>query len=118
DDRAALRSGDRLLIHGGAGSVCTFAIQLARLRGAYVIATASAANRSFVEELGADEVIDYRATPFESIAREMDIVFDAVGGETLTRSWSALKPSGRLVTIASSAESSPEARVRNAFFIV
>ena len=116
--RAALRSGDRVLIHGGAGAVGTFAVQLARLRGAYVIATASAANRSFVEELGADEVIDYQATRFESIARDMDVVFDVIGGETLARSWGLLKPNGRMVTIASSGESSSEARVKNAFFIV
>lgn len=115
---AGLRSGERVLIHGSAGAVGTFAIQLAKLRGAYVIATASAANRSFVEELGANEVIDYQATPFESVARDIDVVFDVVGGETLARSWATLKPNGRLVTIASDAESSPEARVKQAFFIV
>lgn len=116
--RAGLCAGHRVLIHGGAGAVGTFAIQLAKLRGAHVITTAAAANRTFVADLGADEVIDYRTAPFESMVRDIDVVFDTIGGDTLARSWGVLKTNGRLVTIASSAESSDEARVKNAFFIV
>jgi len=117
-DRAQLAAGERVLIHGGAGAVGSFAVQLARWRGAHVISTASAHNLDFVRNLGAAEVIDYHTTSFESAARPVDIVFDTVGGETLARSWSALKPSGRLVTIASSGKQTEDPRVRDAFFIV
>ena len=98
--------------------VGTFAVQLARWRGARVIGTASAANLDFVRSLGADEVIDYRAGRFEDVARDVDVVFDTVGGETLERSWSMLKPGGRLVTIAASGEQTTDERVRAAYFIV
>ena len=119
-DRAHLRSGERVfLIHGGAGAVGTLAIQFAHRAGAHVLTTVSARNIEFVKALGADEAIDYKASPFEKIARDIDVVFDAVGGETLERSWNVLKKNGRLVTIASGAESSPaDDRVKNAFFIV
>ena len=117
-DRAGLRSGERVLVHGGSGAVGTFAIQLARLHGAHVVATASAANTELVAGLGAEKVIDYRAERFEECVDEVDIVFDTVGGETLERSWSVLKPGGRMVTIASSAESSTDPGVKRAFFIV
>jgi len=93
-DRAGLAGGQRVLIHGAAGGVGTFAVQLARWRGARVTATASAANLDFVRSLGADEVIDYRAERFEDLVRHVDVVFDTVGGETLERSWSVLKPGG------------------------
>jgi NADPH:quinone reductase-like Zn-dependent oxidoreductase len=106
------------LVHGAAGGVGVFAMQLARWRGATVIGTASAHNAAFVRGLGADEVIDYRAVRFEDIARGIDVVFDTVGGETLDRSWGVLKPGGRLVTIAASVEGSPDPRTREAFFIV
>jgi NADPH:quinone reductase-like Zn-dependent oxidoreductase len=116
--RARLAAGDRVLVHGAAGGVGVFAVQLARWRGATVIGTASAHNAAFVRGLGADEVIDYRAVRFEDIARGIDVVFDTVGGETLDRSWGVLKPGGRLVTIAASVEGSPDPRTREAFFIV
>src|SRR5262245_12229065 len=103
-ERASLAAGQRVLIHGAAGVVGTFAVQLARWRGAQVIGTASAANLDFVRSLGAHEVIDYRAERFEDVARDVDVVFDTVGGETLERSWGVLKPGGRLVTIAASGE--------------
>ena len=103
-DRAGLAAGQRVLIHGAAGGVGTFAVQLARWRGARVTGTASAANLDFVRRLGADEVIDYRAERFEDVVREVDVVFDTVGGETLERSWGVLKPGGRLVTVAASDE--------------
>jgi NADPH:quinone reductase-like Zn-dependent oxidoreductase len=117
-DRAKVSAGERVLVHGGSGGVGTFAIQLAKLTQARVIATASARNRDFVLRLGADEVIDYRASRFEDSAKDIDVVFDTVGGETLNRSWSVLKPGGRMFTVASGAEESTDERVRNAFFIV
>jgi NADPH:quinone reductase-like Zn-dependent oxidoreductase len=117
-DRGKLQPGERVLVHGGAGGVGIFAIQLARRRGARVSATASARDLAFVESLGAEQAIDYRAERFEVVAREMDLVFDTVGGETLRRSWSMLKASGRMVTIAADAESTGDARVKQAFFIV
>ncbi len=95
-----------------------FAVQLARLHGAQVIATASGRNRDFVAGLGAHEVIDYRESRFEECVRQLDAVFDSVGGDTLARSWSVLKPGGRMVTVASSAADSGDARVKQAFFIV
>ncbi len=68
--------------------------------------------------LGAEQVIDYRESPFEKCASGLDIVFDTVGGDTLERSWAVLKPSGRMVTVVSTAADSTEARVKQAFFIV
>jgi NADPH:quinone reductase-like Zn-dependent oxidoreductase len=117
--QAKLQKGERVLIHGGAGAVGLFAVQLAKVQGAYVIATSSKANIEFVKQLGANEVIDYRERRFED-AGLVDVIFDTVGGETLDRSWDLLKPSpsGRLVTIAADAESSTGPRVKSAFFIV
>jgi NADPH:quinone reductase-like Zn-dependent oxidoreductase len=117
-DRAHLEPGERVLVHGAAGAVGTFAVQLARRNGAHVIATASEANAEFVKELGAEQVIDYRTTRFEDIAAGVDVVFDTVGGEVLQRSWSVLRPGGRLVTIASGEENQTDARTKAAFFIV
>ena len=117
-ERAELAPGERVLIHGAAGSVGAFAVQLARWRGAWVIGTASEHNLEFVRSLGADRVIDRRAERFEDIVREVDVVFDTVGGETLARSWRVLKPNGKMVTIAAAAEQTREPRVREAFFIV
>jgi NADPH:quinone reductase-like Zn-dependent oxidoreductase len=117
-DRARLTGGERVLIHGGAGAVGVFAIQLARFRGAFVTTTVSAHNADFAIELGADKVIDYRSTRFEEQVSNQDVVFDAVGGDTLQRSWSVLKPDGRMVTIAASSEETQDQRVKAAFFIV
>lgn len=117
-ERARLEAGQRILIHGAAGGVGSFAVPFARRRGARVTATASAGNLDFVRGLGADEVIDYRAERFEERARGVDVVFDTVGGDTLRRSWGVLKPGGRLVTSATSEEGSQDERTRAAFFIV
>lgn len=117
-DRAKLAAGERVLVHGGAGGVGTFAIQLAKLGKAHVISTASAHNRDFLLGLGADEVIDYRTSRFEDRVSDVDVVFDTVGGETLVRSWRVLKPGGRMVTVAADAEESSDERIRNSFFIV
>lgn len=117
-DRSGVQAGERVLVHGGAGSVGVFAVQLAHLRHAEVIATASAHNLDFVASLGAAQVIDYRAFRFEDLAGQVDVVFDTVGGDTLDRSWPLLKPNGRLVTVATGADRSSDKRVRDAFFIV
>ncbi|HEX6726235.1 MAG TPA: NADP-dependent oxidoreductase [Nitrospira sp.] len=117
-DRAHLSAGQRVLIHGAAGGVGSFAVQVARHQNAHVIATASAANTDVVKALGADEVIDYRITPFETVVGEVDVVLDTIGGNTRDRSWGVLRTGGRLVTIAADAEGVKEQRVREAFFIV
>lgn len=117
-ERGRLHPGERVLIHGGTGAVGMFAVQLAHTHGARVIATVSASNIALVKSLGADEALDYRGKPFEDCVREIDLVFDTVGGDTLQRSWQVLKPAGRLVTIAADSESTSDERVRQAFFIV
>jgi NADPH:quinone reductase-like Zn-dependent oxidoreductase len=117
-DRANLRAGERVLVHGAAGAVGIFCVQLARLRDAEVIATASARNLDFVSSLGAHQVVDYTAGPFEQSVRDVDVVFDTVGGDTLRRSSDVLKPGGRLVTIAADSEGTNDEWVKQAFFIV
>lgn len=117
-DRAKLQNGERVLIHGGAGAVGVYAIQLARGIGAQVFATASARHSEFLEQLGADHVIDYHAERFDEQLRDLDVVFDGVGGETLRRSWAVLKPGGRMVTIAADSEGTQDERTKAAFFIV
>jgi NADPH:quinone reductase-like Zn-dependent oxidoreductase len=116
--RARLRAGQRVLIHGAAGSVGSFAVQLARWRVGHVTGTASAQHLDVVRALGADEVIDYRATRFEERVRDLEAVLDTVGGETLQRSWGVLKSGGTLVTIAAQSEGTQDPAVRDAFFIV
>jgi NADPH:quinone reductase-like Zn-dependent oxidoreductase len=116
--RARIEAGQHILIHGAAGSVGSFAVQFAHWRGASVTATVSAANIDFVRDLGADHVIDYRAERFEERVQGVDAVFDTVGGDTLRRSWSVLRPGGRFVTVAASEEDSQDQRTREAFFIV
>jgi NADPH:quinone reductase-like Zn-dependent oxidoreductase len=110
-ERAKIKPGERVLIHGASGAVGIFAVQLAHRHGAHVIGTASSANLELIAELGADEVIDYRASRFEDGTQKVDVVFDGVGGETFARSWSMLKPGGRMVTIV-------EGESKDAFFIV
>jgi NADPH:quinone reductase-like Zn-dependent oxidoreductase len=117
-DRAKLQCGESVLIHGGAGAVAIFAIQLASFHGAHVTATASARNLAFVSVLGAERVIDYGKVRFEENIADVDIVFDTVGGETLQRSCDVLKPGGRLITIAADAKATTDDRVKQAFFIV
>jgi NADPH:quinone reductase-like Zn-dependent oxidoreductase len=91
---------------------------MARRRGAHVITTASARNQNFVLRLGAEQAIDYGTQRFEQQVGNLDVVFDCVGGETLRRSWSVLKPGGRMVTIASDNENADDPRTKDAFFIV
>jgi NADPH:quinone reductase-like Zn-dependent oxidoreductase len=117
-DRANLPPSERVLIHGGAGAVGLYALQMAHIRGARVITTVSAQDIDFVKWLGADEVIHYKASRFEKEVRDVDVVFDAVGGDTLERSWSALKPSGRMITIAAHIEHTTDQRAKDASLIV
>src|SRR5262252_2746508 len=98
-DHAHLASGQRVLIHGAAGGVGVFAVQIARWLGAYVIGTASAENRDFLFSLGANEVIDYREARFEQAVYDADVVIDTIGGETRRRSWEVLKPTGILISL-------------------
>jgi len=119
-DHAGLVAGQSVLIHGAAGGVGVFAVQLAHWAGAYVIATASARNSNFLRELGANEMIDYTTTRFEDVVHDADIVLDAVGGDTLERSWSVVKKGGVLVSVVSppSAEQAKMSGVRPVWFIV
>jgi NADPH:quinone reductase-like Zn-dependent oxidoreductase len=117
-DRAKLESGESVLVHGGAGAVGLYAVQLAHNRGARVITTVSGQDIDFVKRLGADEAINYKASRFEKEVRDVDVVFDAIGGDTLERSWGVLKPGGRMVTIAAHSEGTADQRVKDAFFIV
>jgi NADPH:quinone reductase-like Zn-dependent oxidoreductase len=100
EDTAQLKPGETVLIHGGAGGVASFAIQLAKHIGATVISTASPVNHDYVRKLGADHVIDYHKEDFTRVAGPCDVVFDTVGGEVQVRSYEVLKPGGRLVWIA------------------
>lgn len=98
---ANLSKGQTVLIHGASGGVGVYAVQLARWAGAHVIATASTSNADFVRDLGAAQVIDYSAMRFEEVARDVDVVFDLVGHDTLARSWQVVKPGGVVVSVVS-----------------
>jgi len=105
-DSAKLKAGQRVLIHGAAGGVGNFGVQFAKVFGAHVIGTASAANEAFVRESGADEFVDYRSTRFEDVVKAADVVFDTIGHDTLDRSYAVVKRGGVLVTVAG--QPSPE----------
>ncbi|HEY0930551.1 MAG TPA: nuclear transport factor 2 family protein [Gemmatimonas sp.] len=108
---ANVQRDERVLVHGASGGVGSMVVQIAKARGAVVMGTASARNHDFVRSLGAAQMIDYTTTRFEDVARNMDVVVDAVGGETLTRSVAVMRKGGRLV---SSAGSVPAATCRAA----
>jgi NADPH:quinone reductase-like Zn-dependent oxidoreductase len=93
-DVAKLQPGQTILIHGGSGGVGGFAIQIAKARGARVIATASTVNQDLLKQLGADVAVDYTKTRFEDVAKDVDAVLDPVGKETLARSYGAVKKGG------------------------
>jgi NADPH:quinone reductase-like Zn-dependent oxidoreductase len=99
-DELKVQSGERVLIHAAAGGVGHYAVQIAKYLGAYVIGTASDANYDFVKELGADEFIDYTQGLFEDNIKDVDAVFDTVGGLNPMRSLNTMKEGGRLVAIA------------------
>ena len=98
-DDIGLSKGQKILIHGGAGGIGSIAIQLAKNLGAYVATTVSANDRQFVQELGADELIDYKTQTFEDLVHDYDAVFDAVAGETYRRSFKVLKKGGIIVSM-------------------
>jgi len=99
-DHGKLESGQTVLIHGAAGGVGAMAVQLAKWKGARVIGTASTANIDYLRELGADQTVDYRKERFEDKAKQVDLVFDTVGGDTLKRSFAVVRPRGTLISIA------------------
>src|SRR3954466_12028421 len=98
-DAAKLTAGQTVLIHGGSGGVGSFAIQIAKAHGAKVIATASTANQDLLKQLGADVAIDYTKTKFEEVAKDVDVVLDPVGRDTLARSYAVVKKGGFIATI-------------------
>jgi NADPH:quinone reductase-like Zn-dependent oxidoreductase len=110
EDTLKLRSGETILIQGGAGGVASIAIQLARHIGARVITTTSAANVDYVRGLGADEIIDYNAQDFTAVVSNCDAVFETVGGDVAQKSFSVLKPGGRAAFIASGAQAPQPSR--------
>ncbi len=97
-DLADLQSGQSILVHGAAGGVGHMAVQFAKWKGARVVATAAAQDIGFVRELGADEVIDYEAQPFQQAVANMDVVFDPIGEEAQRMSWGVLRKGGVLVS--------------------
>jgi len=100
-EAAQLQSGQRVLVHGAAGSVGSVMVQMAKAIGAYVIATASGEGVDLVKGVGADEVIDYKKTDFTTVAKNIDLVADTVEGETQTKSFTVLKKGGKLISLVS-----------------
>jgi len=98
-DVAKLQPGQTVLIHGGSGGVGSFAIQIAKARGARVIATASTTNQALLKQLGADVAVDYTKTKFEDVAKDVDAVLDPVGKETLARSYNVIKKGGIVMSL-------------------
>jgi NADPH:quinone reductase-like Zn-dependent oxidoreductase len=98
-DKAKLSAGQTVLIHGGSGGVGSFAIQIAKARGAKVIATASTRNQDLLKQLGADVTVDYTQQKFEGVAKDVDVVLDSVGKDTLARSYGVVKKGGFIVTL-------------------
>jgi NADPH:quinone reductase-like Zn-dependent oxidoreductase len=119
-DYGMLAPGQKVLIHGAAGGVGSFAVQLANWRNAYVIGTASAANLPFLRTIGAHETIDYEAVRFEDVVHDVDVVLDTVGGDTLERSWPVVGHGGVIVTAAGKISEAQTAKygVRGVSFIV
>ena len=101
-----LNPGERVLIHAASGGVGHYAVQMAKYLGAYVIGTSSAANKDFVLSLGADEHIDYKERPFESVVHNMDFVLDTIGGDYFERSLKTIKKGGTIISINSGANES------------
>jgi len=99
-DTAKVAAGQRVLVHGAAGGVGSYAVQLAKWKGAHITGTASADNLEFVRSLGAENVIDYNATRFETVLKDLDAVIDTVGGDLPERSLQVIRPGGVFVTIA------------------
>src|SRR5450432_1932578 len=111
-DHGHLQPGQKVLIHAASGGVGTFAVQFAKWKGAYVIGTTSKENIDFVKQLGADEVIDYKTEKFEDKLKDIDLVFDTIGGDTQKRSLKVLRNGGRLITTLKP-ENQEEAKEKN-----
>jgi NADPH:quinone reductase-like Zn-dependent oxidoreductase len=119
-EHARLGAGERVLVHGGAGGVGVYGVQLAAALGAHVIATDRPGNEEFVRSLGAAEFIDFTTRRFEDDCTGLDVVLDAVGGDTLARSYAVLRRGGRLITLAAPPDQAEAARhgVEATFFVV
>lgn len=119
-DYAQVTSGQTALIHGGAGNVGSYAVQLAKQAGLHVIATAASEDREYVQHLGAEKVVDFRTERFEESVTGVDVVLDTVGGDTQQRSFRLLKPGGILVSVVSAVPEAAQKRygIRAAFFYV
>src|SRR5712692_10071764 len=117
-DHGGLQAGQRVLILGASGGVGSFAVQLARWKGAQVIGTTGPANVDFVRSLGAETVVDYTSTPLEQVVRDVDLVVDAVGGQALESAWPVVKRGGTLISTAGqpSQEKARELGIRALFF--
>ena len=119
-DSARLGKGQKVLVHAASGGVGSFAVQLAKWKGAYVIGTASDRNQSFITELGVDKAIDYGKTRFDEVVHDVDVVFDTIGGNVQQRSWRVLKKGGILISIVSapSPEEAAKQGARQAYVFV
>jgi NADPH:quinone reductase-like Zn-dependent oxidoreductase len=115
-DVASVSSGNRVLVHAGGGGVGHIAVQIAKARGAYVIATASADKRAFVQSLGVDEIVDYRRVDFSTTVHDIDVVLETVGGDYGERSLKTLRPGGLLVTIVDRLNERLAAKAKEAGF--
>lgn len=119
-DHAKLQAGERILIHGGAGGVGVYAVQLAVALGADVVATDGPAHVEYLHGLGADQVIDFTSQRFTDVVSGLDVVLDTVGGGTMEQSYGVLRPGGRLVTLSAppSRERAGEHGITAMFFVV
>jgi NADPH:quinone reductase-like Zn-dependent oxidoreductase len=119
-DHGHLAKGQRLLVHGAAGGVGGYAVQLAHWRGAFVIGTASTANLQAARGLGADQVVDHDRERFEDLVEPVDLVFDTAGGDRLERSAAVVRPGGRLVSVAAEppAQFAAARRIEAVYFVV
>ncbi|GLY32278.1 NADP-dependent oxidoreductase [Kineosporia sp. NBRC 101731] len=109
-DVGGVSAGDRVLVHGGGGGVGHLALQIAKALGAHVITTVSAGKREFVESFGPDEVIDYTTVDFAEVVRDIDVVLDTIGGDTVDRSLGVLRSGGHLVTAVAESDADLIAR--------
>jgi NADPH:quinone reductase-like Zn-dependent oxidoreductase len=119
-DVAQVQAGQRVLIHAGAGGVGHLAIQIAKAKGAIVVATASAGNQTLLKEFGADQAVDYTKAPLNEQIEPVDIIVDTLGGEVLSQSWALLKPQGIVVSVVEppSEELAKEHNVKVAFVFI
>lgn len=112
--------GQRVLVHAASGGVGSLAVQIAKACGAFVIGTASGVNRELVESLGVDEFIDYQTQNLATATKDIDVVFDTIGGSTQDDSWSVMAKGGILISIVSqpSEEKAKEMGVRSSYLFI